>query len=78
MRKPSCLLALGLLALWGVAPAGAGGKGTKAPAEATCGAFGTSVQFEKSPTAAATKAAKEEKLVVVLHVSGDFENPDFT
>ncbi len=43
-----------------------------------CGDYGTSVKFEKSPTAAARKALKEEKLVMVLHVSGDFEDPAFT
>ena len=49
------------------------------PAEgATCGSFGTSVDFVKSPKDAAKQALKEEKLVFVLHVSGDFEDPDFT
>jgi hypothetical protein len=52
----------------------------KKPAEpATCkGEFGTSVHFEATPSAAARKALKEHKLVCVLHVSGLFENPDFT
>jgi hypothetical protein len=44
----------------------------------TCGNYGTSVHFEKSPSDAAKKAQKEEKLVMVLHVSGLFEDPDFT
>lgn len=44
----------------------------------TCGDYGTSVHFERSPSDAARKALKEEKLVMVLHVSGDFENPEFT
>ena len=49
------------------------------PAEgATCGNYGTSVHFEKSPSDAAKLAQKEEKLVLVLHVSGLFEDPDFT
>jgi hypothetical protein len=43
-----------------------------------CGDYGTSVHFEKTPSDAARKALKEEKLVFVLHVSGLFENPDFT
>jgi hypothetical protein len=51
---------------------------TKSPDTATCGEFGTSVHFEKSPKDAAKKALKEEKLVMVLHVSGLFEEPDFT
>ena len=51
----------------------------KKPAETTtCGDYGTSVHFEKTPSDAARKAQKEEKLVCVLHVSGDFEDPDFT
>lgn len=46
---------------------------------ATCsGDYGTSVHFEKSPSDAAKKALKEEKLVCVLHISGLFEDPDFT
>ncbi len=40
--------------------------------------YGTSVRFEKNPSEAARKALKEEKLVMVLHVSGEFENPEFT
>ena len=45
---------------------------------ATCGEYGTSLHFEDSPSAAAKKAFKEEKLVMVLHISGYFEDPDFT
>jgi hypothetical protein len=44
----------------------------------TCGDYGTSVHFEKTPSEAARKALKEEKLVMVLHVSGHFEDSDFT
>lgn len=51
---------------------------TKSPDTATCGDYGTSIRFEKTPKDAATKALKEEKLVMVLHVSGLFEDPDFT
>jgi hypothetical protein len=45
---------------------------------ATCGDYGTSVHFEKSPKDAAKKALKEEKLVMVLHISGLFEDSDYT
>jgi hypothetical protein len=45
---------------------------------ATCSTFGTSVEFEDSPSDAAKKAKKQEKLVFVLHVSGNFEDPRFT
>ena len=44
----------------------------------TCGDHGTSVHFEKSPKDAAKKALKEEKLVFVMHISGLFEEPDYT
>jgi hypothetical protein len=47
------------------------------PAE-SCGEYGTSVTFFKTPSDAATQAKKDQKLVMVLHVSGNFENPDFT
>jgi hypothetical protein len=48
------------------------------PAEGTCGKFGTQVEFVGTPSEAARKAKKEEKLVFVLHVSGHFEDPRFT
>ncbi len=40
--------------------------------------YGTAVQWQGSPSEAAAKAKKEEKLVFVLHVSGYFEDPKFT
>ena len=39
-----------------------------------CGGYGTSVDFEETPKLAADKAKQEEKLVLILHVSGDFED----
>ena len=44
----------------------------------TCGEFGTKVVFADSPAEAAKAALKEEKLVFVLHVSGEFETPEYT
>ena len=58
-----------------------GGRGQVESAgqdETTCGEYGTSVQFEDTPADAAKQAKKDEKLVMVLHVSGHFENPEFT
>lgn len=49
-----------------------------APKEECTGEYGTSLRFEKSPSDAARKAIKEEKLVIVIHVSGNFEDPAFT
>ena len=47
--------------------------------EGTCdGDFGTSILFEESPKDAAALAKKQEKLVLVLHVSGHFEDPGLT
>ncbi len=77
MRRTMRLLAVGLLLACAGGPALAGGTG-KASDPATCGEYGTSVQFEASPSAAARKALKEEKLVFVLHISGHFEDSDFT
>ena len=54
------------------------GKSPPAKKEATCGEYGTSVHFEDTPADAARQAKKDEKLVMVLHVSGHFENPEFT
>jgi len=44
--------------------------------EGTC-TFGTSIEFADTPSAAAKLAKKEGKLVFVLHVSGNFEDPRF-
>jgi hypothetical protein len=69
------LPALGLLG----APAAANPPGSVLdPAPKSCGNYGTAVQFVKTPSDAARQALKEQKLVFVLHVSGLFENPDFT
>jgi hypothetical protein len=67
-------LGLGLAALAGLAQAGP----DKQKAEGTCGSFGTTVEFVDTPSAAARQAKKEQKLVFVLHVSGNFEDPRFT
>ena len=40
--------------------------------------YRTAIHFVSSPTAAARDALKEDKLVFVLHVSGNFEDPQFT
>jgi hypothetical protein len=47
----------------------------KAP---TCSAHGTKIDFYDTPSQAATQALKAEKLVLVLHVSGHFEDPRLT
>jgi len=56
------------------------GKTPPPPAKEDCGCgnHGTTVQFLDSPSEAARKARKEEKLVFVLHVSGLFEDPKLT
>ena len=55
--------------------------GTMLPRETAaqdCGDYGTSVTFVESPTEAAKQALRREKLVFVLHVSGNFELPEYT
>ena len=44
--------------------------------ETSC--HGTNVDFLDTPSDAAKKAKKEQKLVFILHVSGNFEDPKFT
>jgi hypothetical protein len=44
--------------------------------ETSC--HGTTVDFLDTPSEAAKRAKKEEKLVFILHVSGNFEDPKFT
>ncbi|MBI3823266.1 MAG: hypothetical protein HY289_11390 [Planctomycetes bacterium] len=81
MRWYLRLMVLGLLGLGFNAPGFAGGK-KGGPGDSlvpeTCGDHGTSVHFEKNAKDAATKAAKLEKLVLVIHISGYFEEPDYT
>ena len=40
--------------------------------------YGTSVEWAGTPSEAAKLAKEQEKLVFVLHVSGYFEDPQFT
>jgi hypothetical protein len=75
VRRILPLLAAGAVTLLWLSPVQAQKKADKAE---TCGEFGTNVHFEKSPSDAARRAMKEEKLVMVLHISGYFEDPDFT
>lgn len=39
---------------------------------------GTAIEFVDTPVEAAKLAAQQKKLVLVLHVSGHFEDPGFT
>jgi hypothetical protein len=45
---------------------------------ALAGSCGTTIDFYDTPSDAARAALKKEKLVFVLHVSGNFEDPRFT
>jgi hypothetical protein len=72
-------------ACWGIALAlilggTAFGKSPLLPKkeEATCGDYGTSVHFEDTPVEAAKQAKKDGKLVLILHISGHFEDPGLT
>lgn len=47
-------------------------------AEEKKGCHGTAIAFFDSPKEAAAFAKKNEQLVLVLHVSGYFENPALT
>ena len=48
-----------------------------AAGETACG-HGTKIDFLDNPKEAAAAARKQEKLVMVLHVSGHFEDPGLT
>jgi hypothetical protein len=63
-----------------VASAGAKDQGKKPMAgdPEPPGCHGTAVNFVDTPSEAAKQAKKEEKLVFVLHVSGQFEDPSIT
>ena len=49
-----------------------------ASADPTTSGHGTKLDFVDSPKEAAALAKKGEKLVLVLHVSGHFEDPGLT
>jgi len=74
MRSPVVLATAALLLAsvqgWAASPA--------KPAPACSGDYGTSIEFDDSPQEAAKRALKEEKLVMVLHVSGHFEDATLT
>jgi len=81
MRPLMVLSAIGLAVLFGpLHQASADGKAKDRPpaASASCGSFGTKVEFVATPSEAARQALKEEKLVFVLHISGHFEDPGLT
>jgi len=63
-----------LALLLGVGSVWAGEKKEKG----TCSSHETAIEFFDTPSEAATAAKKQEKLVLVLHVSGNFEDPRFT
>jgi hypothetical protein len=46
--------------------------------DGSCGEYGTTFFFEDTPADAAKAAKKDGKLVMVLHVSGHFEDPGLT
>jgi hypothetical protein len=60
------------LAAFAGGPAYAGEKD-----EGVC-SFGTTIDFVDTPKEAADLAKKDGRLVFVLHVSGNFEDPRFT
>jgi hypothetical protein len=43
-----------------------------------CDRFGTQVDFVRSPALAFRQAARDKKLVLVLHLAGNFDDPGFT
>jgi hypothetical protein len=61
-----------------VTGAASAGKPAAAADKPTCGSHGTTIDFVDTPSDAAKQAKKEGKLVLVLHVSGHFEDPRFT
>lgn len=79
MRSLAFLAAAGLWLAPALAVAGDKPAPTKPADKAEhSGSCGTSIDFFDSPKDAAKQAAKDEKLVFVLHVSGNFEDPRFT
>jgi hypothetical protein len=79
MKSCSAWLKAGLATAIFVGFAGAvDDKGKKAGESEAAACHGTAVNFVDTPSEAARQAKKEEKLVFVLHVSGQFEDPGIT
>ena len=79
MKSCKGIMTAGLAAAIWVGLAGAKDEKKKAAADAEApSCHGTAVNFVDSPSEAAKQAKKEEKLVFVLHVSGQFEDPSIT
>jgi hypothetical protein len=64
-------------ALFALAAAAFAAPAAQADDGTTCG-YGTTIHFVDTPREAAALARKQEKLVLVLHVSGHFEDPSLT
>jgi hypothetical protein len=43
-----------------------------------CKQFGTTIRFHPGPVEAAAEAKSAKKMMMVLHISGNFEDPGFT
>ena len=77
MRRTVVTTAAGLCLALLLAQAARAGEPAKKEKDAdSC--HGTKVEFVDTPKEAAEIAKKEQKLVFVLHVSGNFEDPRFT
>jgi hypothetical protein len=53
-------------------------KADPGTAEPSCATYGTSVHFLSNQAEAARQARADQKLLFVLHVSGNFEEARFT
>jgi len=79
MKLGSGLLATGLAVILANASGWcADEKATRSASDESPSCHGTAVHFVDTPSEAAKQAKKEEKLVFVLHVSGQFEDPGIT
>jgi len=72
------MLWLGWIGLLSVIPPALGFQDTDKCARCGNRTYGTAVRWAGSPSEAAVKAKAEQKLVFVLHVSGHFEDENFT
>ena len=63
---------------WGLPPEPPGGARSAAPFRDKRPTCGTQVRFEESAEAAFARAQREDKLVLLLHLSGDFSSPEKT
>ncbi len=77
-RAAAAALLVGACLALALLPPHAQGRPAESAPLGKAGSHGTNVKFLNNPALAARRAAKAEKLLFLLHISGNFEDAGFT